>query len=59
MDSRFRMKIERLNELYHKVESGQELNPLELNERAILRDEIINYFKFTVTKLKEDNLKNH
>ena len=51
MDPRFKMKIERLNELYAKLESGQELTAVELNERAVLRDEIINYFKFAVSKI--------
>ena len=54
MDNRFKLKIERLNELYAKLESGQELTAVELNERAILRDEIINYFKFAVSKISSN-----
>ena len=46
MDSNLINKVNRLNELYHKVETGNELTNVELNERAILRDEIINYFRF-------------
>ena len=51
MDSNLINKVNRLNELYYKVESGNELTNLELNERAILRDEIINYFKFSIEKI--------
>ena len=52
MDNNLMGKVNRLNELYAKVESGADLTPLELNERAILRDEIINYFKFSIDKMK-------
>lgn len=52
MDNNLMGKVNRLNELYFKIESGAELTALEQNERAILRDEIINYFKFSIDKLK-------
>ncbi len=55
MDSNLKDKVNRLNELYSKIESGMELTIAELNERAVLRDEIINYFKFSIEKLNERN----
>ena len=58
MDNNLMNKVNRLNELYFKMESGSELTALELNERAVLRDEIINYFKFTIDKMKSLNNKN-
>ena len=58
MDNNLMSKVNRLNELYLKVEQGVELTALELNERAILRDELINYFKFTIDKIKGTNNKN-
>lgn len=51
MDNNLKAKVDRLNELYVKAESGTPLNNLELNEQAFLRDELINYFKFAVSKL--------
>ena len=54
MDSNMQIKVNRLNELFAKIESGQQLNNSELNEQAILRDELINYFKFTLEKIKRD-----
>lgn len=53
MDRNLKDKVNRLNELYSKLESGIELTVAELNERAILRDEIINYFKFSIDKLNK------
>ncbi len=53
MDNRLKDKVNRLNELYSKLESGIELTVTELNERAVLRDEIINYFKFSIDKLNK------
>ena len=58
MDNNLMNKVNRLNELYFKMESGSELTALELNERAVLRDEIIKYFKFTIYKMKSLNNKN-
>ncbi|MBP3200814.1 MAG: hypothetical protein J6M39_04130 [Lachnospiraceae bacterium] len=58
MENNLMNKVNRLNELYLKIESGNELSAVELNERAILRDEIINYFKFTIDKLKGSSSKN-
>ena len=58
MENNLMNKVNRLNELYLKTESGNELSAVELNERAILRDEIINYFKFTIDKLKGSTSKN-
>ena len=58
MDNNLMSKVNRLNELYFKLESGAELTALELNERAVLRDEIINYFKFSIDKMKGNNNKN-
>lgn len=51
MDNNLQLKINRLNDLYSKVESGEQLTNLELNEQAMLRDEIINYFKFVMSKM--------
>ena len=51
MNSNLQSKIDRLNELYSKVENGNQLNNSELNEQALLRDEIINYFKFAMTRI--------
>ena len=53
MDSNLQLKINRLNELFAKMESGIQLSNIELNEQSVLRDEIINYFKFAVTKIKK------
>jgi uncharacterized protein YnzC (UPF0291/DUF896 family) len=53
MDNNLQFKINRLNELYSKVESGNQLSNPELNEQSVLRDEIINYFKFAVSKIKK------
>lgn len=53
MDRGLKDKVNRLNELYSKVESGMELTATELNERAVLRDEIINYFKFSIDKINK------
>ena len=51
MDNNLQLKINRLNELYTKVESGEQLTNVELNEQALLRDEIINYFKYVMSKI--------
>ncbi len=51
MDNNLQLKINRLNELYTKVESGEQLTNVELNEQALLRDEIINYFKYVMSKM--------
>ena len=53
MDSNLQLKINRLNDLYAKVESGEQLTNVELNEQAMLRDEIINYFKYVMTKMAQ------
>lgn len=53
MDNNLQLKINRLNELYAKAESGNQLSDPELNELSVLRDEIINYFKFAMTKIKK------
>ena len=45
MESNLRLKINRLNELYSRSESGNSLTNEELTEQAILRDEIINILK--------------
>ena len=58
MDNNIMSKVNRLNELYLKVEQGIELTAIELNERAILRDELINYFKYTIDKIKDTSNKN-
>ena len=51
MDNNLQIKINRLNELYFKLEGGNQLSNAELNEQALLRDEIINYFKYAMTKM--------
>ena len=51
MNNNLQLKIDRLNELYSKVENGNQLNNSELNEQALLRDEIINYFKFAMSRI--------
>ena len=51
MDINMQFKINRLNELYSKSENGNQLTNQELNEQAMLRDEIINYFKFALDKM--------
>ena len=53
MDNNLQFKVNRLNELYSKVESGEQLSNIELNEQALLRDEIINYFKYVMTKMSK------
>ena len=53
MDSNLQNKINRLNDLYVKVESGNPLSANELTEQSILRDEIINYFKFAMSKISK------
>ena len=50
MDSNLLNKVNRLNELYLKAENGNPLTDFELSEQSVLRDEIINYFKFALTK---------
>ena len=52
MNTNVQMKINRLNELYSKLERGYQLSPLELNEQAVLRDEVIAYFKMAVSKVQ-------
>ena len=52
MDSKMHMKVDRLNELYSKSEIGNNLTNEELTEQAVLRDEIINFFKNAINKSK-------
>lgn len=53
MDNNLQLKVNRLNELYAKVESGNQLSSAELSEQALLRDEIINYFKYAISKMSK------
>lgn len=48
MDNNLFQKVNRLNELYAKKESGNTLTPEELTEQSILRDEFINYFQYAI-----------
>lgn len=52
MQSKLIEKVNRLNELNTKKEMGQELMTSELNEQKILREELLNYIKFAITKEK-------
>lgn len=54
MDNSLKIKVNRLNELYNKVESGNQLTTSEQSEQALLRDELINYFKFAVSKFSKN-----
>ena len=48
MDSDLTTKVERLNQLYIKKESGNRLTDAELTEQSVLRDELINYFQYVI-----------
>lgn len=48
MDNGLTKKVERLNELYSKKELGGRLTEQELTEQSVLRDELINYFQFSI-----------
>lgn len=45
-------KVNRLNELYSKSEMGTPLTNDELTEQAVLRDELINFFKNVINTAK-------
>lgn len=45
MDLSIKQKVDRINELYKKTESGLHLDNNEYNEQVVLREEIMNYFK--------------
>lgn len=48
MNENIYKNVTRLNEFAMKVQSGLDLNQDELRERAVIRDEIINYFSFVL-----------
>lgn len=52
MDKNMKMKVDRLNELYSRAEMGTPLTNAELTEQAMLRDEMINYFKNVINVSK-------
>lgn len=39
-------KVNRLNELYSRKEMGLNLTNIELKEQQLLREELLNYFKY-------------
>lgn len=53
MESGLLKKIERLNELYAKKETGNMLTEAELTEQSVLRDEVINYFQYAIRTSSE------
>lgn len=53
MESALLKKVERLNELYVKKETGNMLTEAELTEQSVLRDEIINYFQYAIRTSSE------
>ena len=54
MESGLLKKVERLNELYSKKETGNMLTEAELTEQSVLRDEIINYFQYAIRTSSEN-----
>lgn len=54
MESALLKKVERLNELYSKKETGNTLTEAELTEQSVLRDEIINYFQYAIRTSSEN-----
>lgn len=50
MDYNLKDKVNKLNALYLKKESGKELSEFEMREQLELRQELINYFHFAITK---------
>ena len=54
MESALLKKVERLNELYAKKETGNMLTEAELTEQSVLRDEVINYFQYAIRTSSEN-----
>ena len=50
MNENIYKNVSRINEFAMKVQAGLDLNEDELRERAVLRDELINYFNFALKK---------
>lgn len=49
-------KIDRINELAHKVKSGQSLTEEELTERAALRTEYLNEIRASMTGILDNTV---
>lgn len=54
MDSNLFQKVNRLNELYAKLEAMKALTEPEYKEQGMLREELINYFKYAMDKRNTD-----
>lgn len=50
METNLLQKIRRLNDLYSKYETMKALTDAEYNEQGMLREEILNYFKYAIDK---------
>ena len=49
-------KLDRINELAHKVKRGETLTPEELEERAALRTEYIREFRASMTGILDNTV---
>lgn len=49
-------KLDRINELAHKVKRGETLSPEELEERAALRTEYIREFRASMTGILDNTV---
>ncbi len=49
-------KLDRINELAHKVKRGEQLTPEELEERAVLRTEYIREFRASMTGILDNTV---
>ncbi len=49
-------KLDRINELAHKVKRGEQLTPEELEERAALRTEYIREFRASMTGILDNTV---
>lgn len=54
MEFNLKEKVNRLNEFYSRREMGLTLTDLELKEQQILREELLNYFKYACTNRQKN-----
>lgn len=54
MESNLYQKVNRLNELYNKLETMKALTEAEYKEQGMLREELVNYFKYAMDKHSKD-----
>lgn len=54
MNSTLQSKVNRINELFIKAEMKGGLTENEMKEQLLLREELVNYFKYAISKHSEN-----